>query len=284
MSESGEIARFTPRTPQEALLRMIWTTGLQPAILPILIDEFYREWGNRCPQGAKWDGPPLSRERWRDLVRNGQLINFPPRTKAEAMTRMGWIASYGGYRWGTAVSQVYADYYNRGFGSACAAPSGSFTQRDDPQVNVGGRWRGASTSSTADFRGGGCIGTRLRELDLPLSSDVVLTLNQSGAHVQGSQDAVTVFADAEPVVNSCEFSGIVVGNALHGTVCDGTTEDFGVIQGCGSEPWTLEWERLAFSGTVNRSRMEISISQRGVVHNGSASFGMSSSVHFTLQK
>ena len=94
LSESGAIAKFPPRNPEEALLRLMWSTGFErPLVLPTLIDAYIFEWGDSCPRGLKWDGV-ISHERWRDLYRNGRLINFPPRTMPEAMMRASWIARF----------------------------------------------------------------------------------------------------------------------------------------------------------------------------------------------
>ena len=178
--------------------------------------------------------------------------------------------------------QIYADYYRYGYGDGCSSRSLSATQPTDQQVNVSGRWAGTTTVSTAVMLGGGCLGDQLRAADFPIRNEVVFNFSQSGARVVGSQIAVAVGNEA--LTNSCELMGIVVENDLHGTVCDGRTEDVGVVTGCGSEPWIIEWEPILFSGTVNGASMDVTITERGVVQNGTASFGISSSEHFTLEK
>lgn len=308
LTESGEIANYPPRTPEEALLRLVWTAGIQPGILRILIQEFYREWGDRCPQDLDWVEQPLSYERWRDLVRNGDLVNFPPKTMDEVMVRVGWISGYVGPRRGTEVAQVYSGYYSRGFRGACAEPNETATQResfrqfvaqvrreigasnaqsirlDAHQVNIGGRWAGITTVSTAAMRGGGCVGERLRAADVPIRNELVLDLNQSGAHVAGIQQAFSTAGGDEPIANSCEFMGIVVGNRVHGTVCGGTTENIGVIAECGLEGWSIDWEPITFSATVTENRMDATIEEVGIVRSNTASYGISSSEKLTLQR
>ena len=122
LSESGEIAEFPPRNPEEALLRLMWSSQfMPPVVMPALIDAYVFEWGDSCPRGLKWDGV-ISRDRWQELYRNGQLVHFPPRTMPEAMMRVSWIASSLGGRWVKTILTLYADLYRRGFADACASP------------------------------------------------------------------------------------------------------------------------------------------------------------------
>ena len=120
LSESGAIAKFPPRNPEEALLRLMWSTRFEPPlVIPTLVDAYILEWGDSCPQSLKWDGV-ISHEQWRDLYLNGNLINFPPRTMPEAMMRASWIARFLPSRWATTILALYTDLYRRGFGDACA--------------------------------------------------------------------------------------------------------------------------------------------------------------------
>ena len=144
--ESGEVANFPARTPEEALLRLAWTINFSvPSVARILIDEHHIEWGESCPQRLDWKGPPLSRQRWKDLLETGETVNYPPRTRAEATLRLPWIASY--FR--ATVIQIYADYYRYGYGDGCSSRSLSATQPTAQQVDVSGRWAGTTTVSTA---------------------------------------------------------------------------------------------------------------------------------------
>lgn len=168
--------------------------------------------------------------------------------------------------------------------SSEAADTGRLTAPPPPASSeIAGRWTGSGRASTALWQGGGCHGESLRTSDIPIQDIMIWHLNQSGPQITGSIAFSRQIGTLDPFTFNSGFSGTIVGSELRGTVGSGNTQNF-TVRECGSERWTIEWEPMVFTGTVLGTRIELSVSERGVVYGNTGSHDISSSWQVTLEK
>ena len=148
--------------------------------------------------------------------------------------------------------------------------------------NVAGRWTGSGTTSTAVWQGGGCHGESLRNSNISIRDIMIWNLNQSGPQITGSIAFSRQIGTGDPFNFNLGFSGTIVGNELRGTVGNVNSQDF-TVEECGATEWSIAWEPMVFSGTVNGTSIDLSVSERGVVRSRNGSDDISSSWRVTLK-
>ena len=145
-------------------------------------------------------------------------------------------------------------------------------------ANVAGTWTATVTASTGDIAGGGCLGNVARGLQLSKTWTATVTV---------AQDGVTLTPTSVEIDNiTCSFGGSVSGNTVNATVnaCTPDRLDIGVVDGCGSDAWSLESLSLTVEATLSGPVITGTPTATATAVSGSASHAVSATGELSMTR